>query len=58
MGKMIRLITDQFAQDFILEDFLQDVEGNYNNNFEPIFETVDIFNLPHDQRETAPKIFS
>ena len=42
--KKIKLKAEQFAQEFTLDDFIQDEEGNYSDTVEPIFESVDVYN--------------
>ena len=56
--KKIKLMAEQFAQEFTLDDFIQDEEGNYSDTVEPIFESVDVYNLPLNQKVTASKIYT
>ena len=45
------------AHNFLIEDFLKDTEGNLRDTIDPIFGSLDISNLPPDQKDTAVKVF-
>ena len=53
--KTIKMVADQFAQDFTFEDFVQDAEGNYSDIFQHIFTTIDIYDHPRTTNKQYQK---